>query len=359
MIDVHRCGVAARAAAACGRLRPVGWPIIQTAVAAGLAWYVARTLLGHSQPFFAPIAAAVCLSASTVLRAQRAVQMIAGVTLGISIGVGAQTVAGGSAIAVGLAVLVALVVAVVLGQGFIAQGLMFYNQTAASAILIIATEQTATGAERLVDALIGGGLALVFSVLLFPADPLPLIRDPERAVYAALRDTLARLDLPAADTRPADPASTLSTGEHLISQLAALTQGRSTARQIVRVAPSRRAQRSVIAAADRRAAQLTLLAAAVLSLARSTTSALTDHEPLPTPLREAIQHLTAALTALADHGRAGAVDAAASAQQADHLAVTALTTRMGTAGPTSTPVIASLARACAQDLTHIADVASA
>ncbi len=326
MIDVHRCGVAARAAAACGRLRPVGWPIIQTAVAAGLAWYVARTLLGHSQPFFAPIAAAVCLSASTVLRAQRAVQMIAGVTLGISIGVGAQTVAGGSAIAVGLAVLVALVVAVVLGQGFIAQGLMFYNQTAASAILIIATEQTATGAERLVDALIGGGLALVFSVLLFPADP----------------------------------ASTLSTGEHLISQLAALTQGRSTARQIVRVAPSRRAQRSVVAAADRRAAQLTLLAAAVLSLARSTTSALTDHEPLPTPLREAIQHLTAALTALADHGRAGAVDAAASAQQADHLAVTALTTTTtGTAGPTSTPVLASLARACAEDLTHIADVASA
>ncbi len=203
MIDVHRCGVAARAAAARGQLRQLGWPIIQTAVAAGLAWYVARTLLDHPQPFFAPIAAAVCLSASTVLRAQRAVQMIAGVTLGIGTGVGAQAIAGGSAIAVGLAVLVALVVAVVLAQGFIAQGLMFYNQTAASAILIIATEQTATGAERLVDALIGGGLALVFSVLLFPADPLPLIRDPERAVYAALRDTLARLDLPAADIRPA------------------------------------------------------------------------------------------------------------------------------------------------------------
>ncbi len=145
-IDGHLCGVVARATAARGRLRRVGWPIIQTAVAAGLAWYVARTLLGHPQPFFAPVAAAVCLSASTVLRGQRAVQMIAGVALGIGAGVGAHAVADGSAIAVGLAVLVALVVAVVLAQGFIAQGLMFYNQTAASAILIIATEQTATGA---------------------------------------------------------------------------------------------------------------------------------------------------------------------------------------------------------------------
>ena len=59
----------------------------QTSVAAGLSWYIAHDLLGHPQPFFAPIAAAVSLSISNVLRAQRAIQMMIGVTLGIGMGI--------------------------------------------------------------------------------------------------------------------------------------------------------------------------------------------------------------------------------------------------------------------------------
>jgi hypothetical protein len=39
-----------------------GWSVVQTPAAAGLAWYLAHTLLGHHQPFFAPTAAAVSLS---------------------------------------------------------------------------------------------------------------------------------------------------------------------------------------------------------------------------------------------------------------------------------------------------------
>src|SRR5271155_5976565 len=72
--------------AAVQRLRGVWFPIIQTSVASGLAWYIANDVLHHRQPFFAPIAAAVCLSISNVLRAQRAVQMMIGVSLGIWIG---------------------------------------------------------------------------------------------------------------------------------------------------------------------------------------------------------------------------------------------------------------------------------
>jgi uncharacterized membrane protein YgaE (UPF0421/DUF939 family) len=36
-----------------------GWSVVQTPAAAGLAWYLAHTLLGHHQPFFASTAAAV------------------------------------------------------------------------------------------------------------------------------------------------------------------------------------------------------------------------------------------------------------------------------------------------------------
>ena len=58
------------------RLRRVVWPVTQAAVAAGVAWYIAHDLLGHSQPFFAPVAAAVSLGASGIMRGQRALQLI-------------------------------------------------------------------------------------------------------------------------------------------------------------------------------------------------------------------------------------------------------------------------------------------
>ena len=57
------------------RVADVGWSMVLTPVAAGLAWYIAHTLLGHHDPFFAPTAAAVSLSKVRVLRAQRALQL--------------------------------------------------------------------------------------------------------------------------------------------------------------------------------------------------------------------------------------------------------------------------------------------
>jgi uncharacterized membrane protein YgaE (UPF0421/DUF939 family) len=70
------------------RVRRALWPVAQTAVAAGLAYFIAHSLVGHVQPFFAPIATTVSMSTTTDLRAQRAVQLFAGVLLGIGIGAG-------------------------------------------------------------------------------------------------------------------------------------------------------------------------------------------------------------------------------------------------------------------------------
>jgi len=46
------------------RLWDRGWPILQTAVAVGLAWYLASVIFGHEQPVFASIAALISLGAS-------------------------------------------------------------------------------------------------------------------------------------------------------------------------------------------------------------------------------------------------------------------------------------------------------
>ncbi len=44
-----------------GRLRTGALPILQTAVAASLAWFLASAVLGHERPFFAAIAAVISL----------------------------------------------------------------------------------------------------------------------------------------------------------------------------------------------------------------------------------------------------------------------------------------------------------
>ncbi len=162
--------------AALQRLRPALWPITQTSVAAGLAWYLTHDPLGHPQPFFAPIAAVVCLSATNVLRGQRAVQMIIRVTLGIGLGAAVQALLGTGRIAISVAVFIALCIAVLIGRGFIAQGLMFVNQTAISAVLVLVSARSGMVSERLFDTLIGGGIAIVVGTLLFPVDPLILLR---------------------------------------------------------------------------------------------------------------------------------------------------------------------------------------
>ena len=59
------------------------WPIVQTAVAAVAAWYLAVLLGVEHRPAFASIAAVISLGAAFGERRQRAVQLIAGVVLGI------------------------------------------------------------------------------------------------------------------------------------------------------------------------------------------------------------------------------------------------------------------------------------
>ncbi len=71
------------------------------AIAAALAWYFAHRVLGHAQPFFAPIAAAISLSTSQIQRSRRIAQMVAGVLLGIVIGEGLHSLLGGSTVGAG------------------------------------------------------------------------------------------------------------------------------------------------------------------------------------------------------------------------------------------------------------------
>ncbi|MDT5259063.1 MAG: hypothetical protein QOD10_4143, partial [Mycobacterium sp.] len=227
------------ALAAFKRLRGRAFNLMQTAIASGLAWYVAHDVLGHPQPFFAPIASAVCLSISNVLRAQRAVQMMIGVTSGIGVGTAVHGLMGPGAVPIGVATLIALSLAVLIGQGFIGQGMMFANQTVVSSILVLALYRGGVGWERIYDALIGGCLAIVFAVLLFPADPLKVLRRARIGVLRVLQVVLARTAEIAAGRRVPPSDWPLSAVDRVHEQLSGLIQARATARQAVRISPRR------------------------------------------------------------------------------------------------------------------------
>jgi 2-haloalkanoic acid dehalogenase type II len=100
----------------------------------------------------------------------------------------------------------------VLGGGLFEQGVLFVNQSVTSAILMIAVAGAATGSERLSDALVGGGVTLVITVIVFPAAPLPLIQHAFEQVFAALCDTLARLVELTGTREAASPEWTLGGG---------------------------------------------------------------------------------------------------------------------------------------------------
>src|ERR1700739_2546751 len=250
------------ALAAFKRLRGRALNLIQTAVASGLAWYIAHDVLGHPQAFFAPIASAVCLSISNVLRAQRAIQMMIGVTMGIGIGTVVQWLLGPGAVPSAVATLIALSLAVLIGQGFVGQGMMFANQTVVSAILVLALYRSGVGWERIYDALIGGCLAIVFAVLLFPADPLKVLRRARVGVLGVLQRVMSRTADIAAGRRAPAPDWPLSAVDRVHEQLGGLIEARTTARQ-------RWGLRDSVRAADHQAVHVALLAGSVLQLARA------------------------------------------------------------------------------------------
>jgi uncharacterized membrane protein YgaE (UPF0421/DUF939 family) len=177
------------------------WPILQTAVAAVSAWYIAVLLGVEQRPTFAAIAAVISLGAAFGERRQRAVQLIGGVMLGIVLADLLVRAIGTGLPQIGLLVVLAMLAAVVLGGTE-----LLVTEAAVSAILV--STLSSTPEVRLLDVLIGGGVALVVHTLVFPPEPLTGVARATNGVFGelgvVLRDAAAALA--AGDPRLAEAA---------------------------------------------------------------------------------------------------------------------------------------------------------
>ncbi|WP_420042006.1 FUSC family protein [Gordonia sp. MP11Mi] len=158
-------------------------PIIQCAIAAGIAWWVAADVLHHERPFFAPIAAVISLGISLAKRWRRSVELIGGVIIGILVGDVGISILGNGAWQISVVVAVAMSIAV-----FLDKGVMIPLQASSSAVLIATLIPPGTGSfGRAIDALIGGVVGLIV-VALVPVNPARRARRDAAAILMTLRD---------------------------------------------------------------------------------------------------------------------------------------------------------------------------
>src|ERR671929_2311710 len=90
-------------------LRSAWLQILQTAVAACVAWFVAVLILGVNRPTFAPIAAVIALGLAVGERARRAIELTFGVAFGVAIADFLVSVVGVGAPQAGLVVALAMI----------------------------------------------------------------------------------------------------------------------------------------------------------------------------------------------------------------------------------------------------------
>jgi len=142
---------------------------VQSALAAGLSWLVAVHIFDHRAPFFAPVAAVVCLGITLGQRLRHAIELIVGVAVGIGVGDLLISAIGTGPWQIAAVVVLAMSVAVLLDGGAV-----ITVQSAISAILMatLYLPGDTSGLNRLVDGLIGAATGLLV-VAVFPQSACP------------------------------------------------------------------------------------------------------------------------------------------------------------------------------------------
>ena len=280
-------------------IRDVWWQILQTAVAASAAWVLATLILRYEEPpVFASIAAVISLGLAVGQRGRRAVALLIGVALGVIVADLIVVVFGIGAPQMGMLVALAMVVAVF----FFGGEELIVNEAAISAMILVAafypSQKTGFPLERFLEALVGGGTALLVNALL-PIDPERMVRMAAHPIFgesvAVLEETAAALD--EGDFERAQKAlmKARAIDARVSSFKEALKAGRETARF---APPRRRALRHLelyAAAAD----QIDLTVRHVRILARSALGVVGTSNPAPQPLTVALHDLARATAALA------------------------------------------------------------
>lgn len=143
-------------------------------------------------------------------------------------------------------------------------------QAGVSAILTVMSADGEAGTHRLIDATIGGGVALFFSQIVFPPEPVALLRTAQADALQRMADglSLAARALETNDAERADQALTSLRGVR--DRLAELAPLRKASRNVARRSAVWRSQMKPLVRERENADHRDLLGSACVMLARTT-----------------------------------------------------------------------------------------
>jgi uncharacterized membrane protein YgaE (UPF0421/DUF939 family) len=288
--EVSRAGLRTRQERIVGGARP----ILHSAVSASLAWLVATEIVGHEQPFFAPISAVITLGLTVGQRRRRAIELAIGVAVGIAIADALVAAIGSGTWQIAVVVALAMTAAALVGGGAIV------SQAGASAVLV-ATLQPPEGGfdfERALDALVGGGVALVVSSVLLPVHPMRLVREATEPVVDRLVAALGQIATALTTLRPDAADAALVAVARVDGAHENLLETLEAAGEAARLSPQRRGSLSGVDRFAIAAGELGRAIENVRALARGAVRASDLDDAIPAEAVQAVQELARSAEAL-------------------------------------------------------------
>jgi uncharacterized membrane protein YgaE (UPF0421/DUF939 family) len=170
------------------------------------------------------------------------------------------------------------------------------TEAAVSASLVATVSLNTQGfpPTRLLDALVGGAVALVFSQLLFPVNPLNVVREAVESVLSEIAQTLSDV-ADALDARDLDRAEeALLRARRVSEDWSRFEQALDVAREAAQYAPPRRRAREPLDTYREAGLPLDLMVRDVHVLARGAMRALTIRDLIPERLTDALRELARA-----------------------------------------------------------------
>lgn len=266
------------------RVRAGAWPAAQCGLAAFVAWELSSQALGHLRPYFASVAAVVCLGLQAGTRLRRTAELAVGVSAGVLIGDLLVRVIGQGAWQIGVVVTVALLAAVAAGGTGLA-----VTQAGLQAVFVVALPRTPhSGLHRWEDALVGGAVALAVAALL-PPDPWKDVKRQRTSYLVELAATLRDTGQAVRTGSSTAAAEALARGRMLEPVLSRWEAAVRVGHETARLSPLRRAGHE--AGDSRLVLALTRATRNLRVLVRRVTVALETGDPLPAALPDILDDL--------------------------------------------------------------------
>jgi uncharacterized membrane protein YgaE (UPF0421/DUF939 family) len=254
-------------------------------------------VLGNEQPFFAPIAVVLTLGLAIDRRGARAWELALGVALGIGVADLIVLATGTGTWQLVLVVCLAMAAAVLAGGG-----VLLVNQAAISAVLVTTLQlpQGSYSGERLVDALVGCGVALVANAIV-PVDPVRLVLRRIGPLLARLSGTLVDVADALAGADRAAALEALERARSLDAAVRELQIAVGAGRETTQIAPSRRRSRERVERLAAAAHSIDLAIRNTRVLARASVRAIDLDDRVPELVTKSIRDLAGATRALDRH----------------------------------------------------------